>query len=125
MEIKEEVFNEAQKAIFIFPLHNGNEIRIDGEQFYVLVNRTTGFIDLLMAPKVSLDLIKQFQSNLICPIEHLSNDFKEIDANLRWSKEYDKEGLYEQLKYEICHRESKKKLAGVNAYTGEAICFKI
>lgn len=124
IEKKEEAFNEAQKAFFTFPLHNGNGVQIEGEHFYVSVNRTTGLIDLLMGPKVSLNQIKQFQSQLILPIEKLSVAFKEIDANLRWSKEYDKEEPYEKMKYAICHRESKKKIVGVNAYTGEVILYK-
>ena len=124
--IEQESFNEANKAFFTFPVHDGNGLMIEGEFFNVAVNRTTGLIDLLMSPSVSINMLEQLQEKPILPLDQLVEPIKQIDACLHWSTEYnDQDQPYEQLKYKLCESSTKHFIKGINAWTGALICRKM
>lgn len=120
---EQESFNEDNKAFFTFPLHAGNGLRIEGEFFRVAVNRTTGLIDLLMSPSVSINMVEQMQEKPIIPLNQLVETMEQIDACVQWSREYrNRNQSYEQLKYKLCERSTKRSIKGINAWTGALIC---
>ncbi len=112
---------ESQRAFFKFYLHIGDGQLIDGEHFYLSVNMTTGFIEFLMHPYITVDEIKAFDKKSLITEEHFKNVWSSIDAILKWDLQYDEDEPYEKLVYKLCEKKSKKKIACIDAVTGEII----
>lgn len=56
MKLDEPSFNKLNRACFIFPL-TIDDYQIDSECFMITVNKTTGYIDMLMTPGIEISAI--------------------------------------------------------------------
>lgn len=124
LKIEKSSFNEANRAFFTFPLHVTNGVQIEGEHFYVGVNKTTGLIDILLSPHIELALLQSYEAPAIQPFENVISALKEIDAFLQWSIKYDENETYEALEYKLGQIETKQQIIGIDATTGQLIVVK-
>ncbi|NSL52394.1 YcdB/YcdC domain-containing protein [Calidifontibacillus erzurumensis] len=125
LQIEEPSFNKANRAFFTFPLHTAQGLQIEGEHFYVGVNKTTGCIDLLWSPRIDLELLQSYEDPSIQPFENVLPALKEIGAFLQWSRKYDENENDEVLEYRLGQIETKQRIFGINATTGHLIVNKI
>ena len=88
------------------------------------VNKTTGLVDMLRAPKLDARVLEDFQIQPKLPIEQAKEALKDVDAVLEWDKRYKKEAPDEMLIYRFKSRESKLPIRYINATTGELILRK-
>ena len=123
-KLKEPSFNEANRAIFEFPIHNGNGMRIEAEQISIIVNRTTGLIEACTTPLVTIEELKDFIKKPVITTNLLHKSFDQIDACLKWTVHYDSDQPYETLQYKLRSKEKKQVIAGIEATTGRLICYK-
>ncbi|MER1999952.1 MAG: YcdB/YcdC domain-containing protein, partial [Lysinibacillus sp.] len=120
MRLEAPSFNEHHRAFFTFPIVvDGN--RMDGEIFIVSVNKTTGFIDMLMTPRVDIASIQAYTSAPLLSIAEAKKSLQEVDAILEWSKNYDSEDPPQILQYKLVHNVTQQRIKGINAVTGELI----
>ena len=124
LQSKKPSFNRANCAFFNFPLHVAPGLPIEGERFYVGVNKTTGFIDLLWSPHIDLELLQSYEASTIQPFEKIMPVLKGVDAFLQWSSNYE-EKEEEILTYKLGHFETKQPIVGIDAATGQLIVRKI
>src|SRR5690606_21945267 len=73
LQIEKPSFNEVNCAFFTFPLHAAKDLQIEGERFYVGVNRTTGFIDIFWSPRMDLVELQSFEASAIQPFEEVKS----------------------------------------------------
>lgn len=121
LQIEEPSFNDVNCAFFTFPLHADHDLHIEGERFYVGVNKTTGFIEILWSPKMDLDELRSFEASPIHPFEDVKSALEKVEAFLQWSKNYDEDEPKEVLKYDLGHTGTKKQIVGIDAVTGDLI----
>ncbi|MGE7935049.1 sigma-70 family RNA polymerase sigma factor [Viridibacillus arvi] len=124
LQIKKPSFNEVNRAFFTFPLHVAHGLQIEGEHFYVGVDKTTGFIDTFRSPRIDLELLYSYDSPTIQPIENVIPVLKEADAFLQWSRQYDENKNDEVLQYRLGQSETKQRIVGIDATTGQLIVSK-
>lgn len=125
LNLKEAEFNEVHRAFFTFPLHNGNGQIIDGKQFYVAVNRTTGYIDLIRSPKIDLAIVQAYEPSLIQPLEAVISALDDVNLFLIWSKQYEEEGTKYVLQYQLGQAHSKQGILGIDAVSGTLVLSKL
>lgn len=121
MKLDEPSFNELHRACFIFSL------TVDGYQvdiFMITVNKTTGFIDMLMTPKIDISVIKAYTPAPLLKLSEAKHALKDVDAVLKWAHRYNGEDAAEQLEYAFGHSKTKQSIRGINAVTGELILRK-
>lgn len=68
VKMEDPSFNNLNRAFFVFPV-TVEGYRMDGEFFSISVNKTTGYIDMLMTPDLEISTIEAYTSN---PIVDLS-----------------------------------------------------
>ena len=120
MKLEEPSFNELHRAFFTFPI-TVDGYRMDGEVFVISVNKTTGFIDMLMTPDVEVSTIQAYTPAPLLELSKMKQALNEIDAVLQWASNYDGDVKTEQLNYTFAHHKTKQKVKGINAITGELI----
>ncbi|MDM5351457.1 hypothetical protein QUF65_11190 [Lysinibacillus sphaericus] len=125
LQIEEPSFNEMNRAYFTFPLYVAHGLQIEGERFYVGVNKTTGFIDTLWSPRIDLKLLDSYDCATIQPLENVISALKEADAFLQWSCQYDDNKNDEVLQYRLGQSKTKQRIVGIDATTGQLIVSKL
>ena len=125
LQIDKPSFNEANRAFFTFPLHVDQGLRIEGEHFYVGVNKTTGFIDILWSPSINLELLCAYNSASIQPLEHVISALQEVDAFLQWSRQYDENKSDDVLQYRLGQSKTNQQIVGIDATTRQLIVSKL
>lgn len=125
LQIEEPSFNEMNRAYFTFPLYVAHGLQIEGERFYVGVNKTTGFIDTLWSPRIDLKLLDSYDCATIQPLENVISALKEADAFLQWSCQYDDNKNDEVLQYRLGQSKTKQRIVGIDATTGQFIVSKL
>lgn len=125
LQVEEPSFNDVNRAFFTFPLHVAQGLQIEGERFYVGVNKTTGFIDLLWSPRIDLELLQSYEASTIQPLEDVMPALKNVDAFLQWSRQYDENENDEVLQYKLGQSETKQRIIGIDAVTGQLIVSKL
>ncbi len=124
LQVEEPSFNNSNRAFFRFPLHDRSGMPIEGESFYISVNRTTGLIDMCNGPDIPIECLEVDCNQPVLPIEELQQAFGKIDACLTWSVNYEAEEPFEELKYMVCQADSMRRIVGINAITGELITYQ-
>lgn len=122
--MKEPSFNNIGRAMFIFPI-SVDGYRMDGEFFMVCVNKTTGNVDMLMTPDLSIATIKNYTPSPIMDLSKAKQALSEIDAFLQWENNYNTDEPIKRLKYKFGHHKTKQAIKGINAVTGELIISKL
>ena len=123
MKIEEPSFNEVHRAFFTFPVTvDGHQI--DGEYFMISVNKTTGYIDMLMTPTIEISTIEAYTTTAIQDLSIAKHALKDVDCVLQWEKNYATDEPQEILKYTFKHHGTKQSIKGLNAVTGELILIK-
>ena len=123
MKEQDASFNEEHRAFFHFTLFVQG-LPLEGEFFMLSVNKTTGLVDMLMAPKLDAKVLEAFQAQPLLPVEQAKEVLKEVDAVLEWDKRYEMEEPVEMLIYRFKSRESKLPVRYIHATTGELILGK-
>lgn len=123
MKVKDASLNEEHRAFFHFGLFV-QDLPLEGEFFMLSVNKTTGLIDMLMAPKLDVQVLEAFQVQSLLPLQHAKEALKDIDATLEWDKRYEMEEPVEMLIYRFKHRGLGLPLKYIDARTGELIVRK-
>ncbi len=125
LKLTEAEFNVVHRAFFTFPLHNGNGQIIDGKQFYVAVNRTTGYIDLIRSPRIDLSIVQAYEPLLIQPLETVISALDDINVFLTWSKRHEEEEIKYVLQYQLGQAQSKQTILGIDAVSGTLVLSKL
>ncbi|WP_274308803.1 YcdB/YcdC domain-containing protein [Solibacillus daqui] len=125
LQIEKNAFNEANRAFFTFPLHVAPDLQIEGERFYIGINKTTGFVDILWSPRMDLALLQSYEAQTIQPLKDVMPALKEIDTFLQWSRQYDENKNDEVLQYKLGHAQTKQQIVGIDAITGQLIVSKL
>ena len=120
MKLDEPSFNELHRACFIFSL-TVDEFHVDSEFFMITVNKTTGYIDMLMTPRIEISAINAYTPTPLLKPSEAKQALKDVDALLRWNHSYKDDDTSEQLVYAFCHSKTKQSIRGINAVTGELI----
>lgn len=122
LRVDEPSFNDVHRTFFTFPLQLDG-LLINGEQFYVGVNRTTGFIDILWSPKIELEAIKIFLTTKIAPFSEIFHALKDIDVHLSWERQYNENEneTEEILQYHFGRMDTKQRIIGIDALSGQLI----
>lgn len=102
---------------------DSNYNRIEDEHFYLSVNMTTGFIEFLMGPRITIANLKAYKRRSLITKEQFQSTLKNIDIILKWAHEYDEVETSEKFIYSLAEKKSQKKIACINAETGEIICY--
>jgi len=123
MKLEEPSFNELHRAFFTFPI-TVDGYRLDGESFVMSVNKTTGFIDMLMTPDVEISTMQAYTPAPLLALPKVKQSLNDIDAVLEWASNYDADEETEQLNYTFAHHKTKQRMEGINAVTGELILMK-
>ncbi|MEG0473037.1 MAG: sigma-70 family RNA polymerase sigma factor [Solibacillus sp.] len=123
MKVKDASFNEANRASFHFNLFVDG-LPLKGEFFRLSVNKTTGLVDMLMAPKLEVKVLEVFRAQPLLPVEQAKEALKEADAVLEWDKRYKMDEPIEILIYKFKSRESALPIGYIEATTGELILEK-
>lgn len=121
LQIEEPSFNGVNCAFFTFPLYAGQDLQIEGERFYVGVNKTTGFIDIFWSPRMDLAELQSFEASTIQPFEQVKSALQKVEPFLKWSKTYDEHDSDDVLEYKLGLRGTKEQVVGIDARTGELI----
>ncbi|WP_203333379.1 sigma-70 family RNA polymerase sigma factor [Planococcus beigongshangi] len=121
VQIEEPSFNGVNCAFFTFPLHANQELQIEGERFYIGVNKTTGFIEILWSPRMALDELQSYEAPSLQPFANVKSALEQVEAFLQWSKNYDEDEPKEILKYKLRQAGTKQQIVGIDAVTGELI----
>lgn len=85
------------------------------------VNKATGLIDMLMGPKMSVNVLKEFTPQPALPFEEVQEALDGIDVVLEWDKRYDQDEPYELLIYRFKERGTNKSVNYINATNGALI----
>lgn len=125
LQIEKPSFNGVNCAFFTFPLHASQDLQIEGERFYVGVNRTTGFIDIFWSPRVDLAELQSFDASTIQPFEDVKSALQTVVPFLQWSKTYDENESDDVLEYRLGEIGTKQQVVGIDATTGELIISSI
>lgn len=120
LKVKDPSFNEANRAIFHFGVFVQG-LKLDGEFFMLSVNKTTGLIDMLMGPKMSVNVLREFTPQAALPFEEVQEALDGIDVVLEWDKRYDQDEPYELLIYRFKERGTNKSINYINATNGALI----
>ena len=80
-----------------------------------------GFIDILWSPSIDLELVRFYEAPTIQPLEDVLPALKEVDAFLRWSKQYFENKTFDVLLYKLGQTESIQRIVGIDAVTGQLI----
>lgn len=125
MKLEAPSFNELHRACFIFSL-TVDGYHIESEFFMITVNKTTGFIDMLMTPNIDISVIRAYKPTPLLPLSEAKHALNEVDAVLKWVHHYneDEDEPADVLKYEYGHHKTKQSIRGINAVTGELILMK-
>lgn len=123
MKVTDASFNEAHRALFHFQLVIEN-LPIEGEFFMLSVNQTTGLVDMLMTPKLELNVLEEFEKQPLLPVEQAKESLKRVDVLLEWDKRYEMDNPVEMLIYRFKKRKSKLPIKYIDATTGELILMK-
>ena len=123
MKLDEPSFNELHRACFMFSL-TVDGYHVDSEFFMITVNKTTGFIDMLMTAHIDISVIEAYTPAPLLPLSEAKHALKDVDAVLKWDHSYQDDDEAEQLKYAFGHSKTKQKIRGINAFTGELILQK-
>ncbi|MEC1177034.1 DUF4901 domain-containing protein [Metasolibacillus meyeri] len=116
---EEAIVNEkSQRFSFQFYLYDGESQMIEGETFRLTISATTGLVDSLMGPSITVDQIKAYIKKPVIGDEQFQQALRNIDAQLIWH------GDEEQLMYQLCDKNSNKNISYLDATTGELICSK-
>lgn len=121
MKVQEASFNEVHRASFNFQLSLGS-LPLEGEYFMLTVNRTTGLVDMLMAPKIDVNILKQFQARPILPLAEAKKSLEAVDVVLQWDTRYEQDEPIEMLVYRYESRQLPIKY--IDAVSGELILWK-
>ena len=125
LQIEKPSFNGVNCAFFTFPLHAAQDLQIEGEHFYIGVNKTTGFIDILWSPRMDLAELQSFEASTIQPFEDVKSALQGVEAFLQWSRKYDEDEPKEVLEYKLGQIETKQRIVGIDATTGDLIISNI
>ena len=120
MRLEDPSFNEHHRAFFMFPILVDG-YRMDGESFVISVNKTTGFIDMLMTPRVDISTIQAYTGTPLLSLTEAKQSLQEVDAILEWSENYEADEPQQILQYKLVHHETQQRINGINAVTGELI----
>lgn len=125
LQVKEPSFNDVNRVFFTFPLHVAQGLQIEGERFYVGVNKTTGFIDILWSPSLDLELLQSYEASTIQPFDDVMPALKEVEPFLQWSRQDGENKNDNVLKYKLGQSETKQRIVGIDAVTGQLIVSKL
>lgn len=123
IKVKDASFNEEHRAFFYFGLFV-QDLPLEGEFFMLSVNKTTGLVDMLMAPKLDVQLLEAFQVQSLLPLQQAKDALKNVDACLEWDNRYEMEEPVEMLIYRFKHRGLGLPIKYIDARTGELILRK-
>ena len=87
VKIEEPSFNNLHRATFILPI-SVDGYRMDGEFFMVCLNKTTGYIDMLMTPDLDISVIKSYTPPPIIDLSIAKQTLNDVDAFLQWEENY-------------------------------------
>lgn len=121
LQIDEPSYNDVNCAFFTFPLRAAQDLHIEGERFYVGVNKTTGFIEIFWSPRMDLDELQSFEASSIQPFRVLKSALENVEVFLQWSKKYDEDEPQEVLEYKLRQTGTKQQIVGIDAVTGDLI----
>ncbi|MDN7228525.1 sigma-70 family RNA polymerase sigma factor [Planococcus sp. N064] len=125
LKIEKPTFNGVHCAFFTFPLYAAQDLQIEGERFYVGVNRTTGFIDIFWSPRMDLAELQSFEASTIHPFEDIKSALQKVEPFLQWSKKSDENEPDDVLAYKLGQIETKQQVVGIDARTGDLIVSNI
>lgn len=125
VQIEKPSFNGVNCAFFTFPLYLAQDLQIEGERFYVGVNKTTGFIDILWSPKIDVDELQSYETSTIQPFEDVKTVLQKVEAFLQWSRKYNENEHNEVLEYKLGQLETRQQIVGIDAATGNLIISNI
>lgn len=117
---EEPSFNAANHAFFSFPIVL-NDVRMEAELFMIGVNETTGLVDVLMTPTVSVEMIEAFIAGTPLPLNEALQAVKKLDLKLSWDVEETINKVIDIPQYRLCEHQTKRTVRGLNALTGELI----
>ena len=123
MKLDEPSFNKLHRACFVFSL-TVDDYHVDNEFFMITVNKTTGYIDMLMTSDTDISVIKAYKPTPLLQLFEAKQALKEVDAHLKWKHSYKDDDTTEQLVYAFSHSKTKQHIRGINAVTGELILMK-
>lgn len=119
MEVKESTI-ERRHAFFHFALFVDETI-VQGEFFRLSVNKKTGFIDMLMAPRLSASVLHAFCKQPLMPLEEAKHALCDVEAQLEWDKRYELDDPVDMLIYRFKHRGSGNRVQCIDAVSGQLI----
>lgn len=123
MQVEKPSFNEAHRAFFAFPIVVDG-YALAGEMFNIAINRTTGNIDVLMTPKLELDVIQSYNVAPLLPLTEAKKSLQHVDTLLAWHTDYKQEEQVEKLSYTFADQETQQSIRGIDAVTGALILSK-
>ena len=123
LKLDEPSFNKLHRACFMFSL-TVDDYHIDNEFFMITVNKTTGYIDMLMTSDIDISVIEAYKPTPLLQLSEATQVLKDVDALLKWDHSYKDDVTTEQLVYAFGHSITKQSIRGINAVTGELILKK-
>lgn len=123
MKVQDASFNEVHRAFFRFHLFVDG-LPLEGEFFMLSVNKTTGLVDMLMAPKLDANVLADFRVQPLLPVEQAKKALRNVDSVLEWDKRFEMDEPVEILIYRFKSRESQLPIRYIDATTGELILIK-
>lgn len=116
VKMEDPSFNNLNRAFFVFPV-TVEGYRMDGEFFSISVNKTTGYIDMLMTPDLEISTIEAYTSNPIVDLSTAKQSLFNVDAVLEWQSDESSE----KLRYRFRHHGNNQRIKGIDAVTGKLI----
>lgn len=119
LKVDEDTMNEQNKSFFHFQLFIDSYC-LEGEFFEIAVNQTTGLIDVLMTPEISLETLDMYELPPLLPMTKALESLQQVEVALQWQASYE-DDVPEQLIYKIISSETKQFVKGIDASTGKLI----
>jgi len=118
VEEDEQILNET----FFFGLFNAQDIPVGLEMISVSVSPVTGEINEYGGPSFEMKQLDSIPGEArISKQEARAYFIEHVDFQLAWDLDYDEDPPADRLVYQVCERQTKKKIHYVDAITGALI----
>ncbi|MBS4190559.1 sigma-70 family RNA polymerase sigma factor [Bacillus sp. FJAT-49705] len=118
--------DNSQKEVFTFKVKSQSGYPVFLEIIHIAVNCTTGEIDHYSGLSFDVGLLSKVPSKpSISEEEARRIYFDHLDFQLSWQTDYESNEEKRYLEYEVCAKDSKKKIRYIDALTGELLCSEI
>ncbi|MBQ0140015.1 MAG: DUF4901 domain-containing protein [Kurthia sp.] len=120
LKVEQPANFEESYAFFNFSIFV-NEQPIEPEYFVISINRTTGDVESLMTPKISVTELDAYTSSPLITLEQAKRVLSELEAIPQWQLDYEEDKEIDRLIYRFVHKKTKQPVLGIHAVTGSLI----